>query len=105
VPALCEVLSAWPANHPPRLADPGSARRTASLPGKTAPLTNPEVGHLDARGTLVGPGKRTEPLQHHEAQQAGYQLAAKLAKLAATAQIVDEAGRLDRQDRPPVVKP
>jgi hypothetical protein len=30
------------------------------------------------RGTLVGPGKRTEPLQPHEVQQAAYQLGAKL---------------------------
>jgi len=29
-------------------------------------------------GTLVGPGKRTEPLQPHEVQQAAYQLGAKL---------------------------
>jgi hypothetical protein len=27
------------------------------------------------------------------------------AKLSTTAPIIDEAGRLDRQDRPPVVKP
>lgn len=41
-------------------------------------MTRPVAGTLDARGTLVGAGKRTAALQHHEMQQAGYQLAAML---------------------------
>jgi hypothetical protein len=56
----------------------GHARPTAALPGKTALLANPAVGRLDAHGTSIGTGKRAEPLKHHEVQQAGYQLAAKL---------------------------
>jgi hypothetical protein len=67
-----------PAGHPARWQHLGHARPTAALPGKTAQLSNPAAGRLDAHGTLIGTGKRAEPLKHHEVQQAGYQLAAKL---------------------------
>lgn len=66
------------AGHPARWQHLGHARPTAALPGKTAQLSNPAAGRLDAHGTLIGTGKRAEPLKHHEVQQAGYQLAAKL---------------------------
>ena len=49
-----------------------------ALPGKAAQLASPAAARLDARGTWIGTGSRAEPLKHHEVQQAGYQLAAKL---------------------------
>jgi hypothetical protein len=48
------------------------------LPGRKAPLKDPQLGKLDAEGTLIGHQSRTRPLQPHEYQQVGYQLGAKL---------------------------
>jgi len=62
--------------HSPLAKSPDESR--AAWPGKKAPLKNPQLGKLDAAGTLVGHHCRTQPLQPHEYQQVGYQLGAKL---------------------------
>ena len=63
----------------PRAALPVRPRATL---GELFKLEDRQAGTImrdsTPQGTLVGPGKRTEPLQRHEVQQAAYQLGAKL---------------------------
>ena len=63
----------------PRVALPVRPRSTL---GELFKLEDRQAGTIvrgpTQFGTLVGPGKRTEPLQPHEMQQAAYQLGAKL---------------------------
>jgi hypothetical protein len=65
---------------PPLPPAPGRPPAAAAAPPGLQPRPRPagDAAPAAPRAPVVGPGKRSAPLQHHEMQQAGYQLAAKL---------------------------
>jgi hypothetical protein len=68
-------------------------------------LIDPEFA-AEARNKLGAMSAFSQEVMAVGAAREAYDLnVAAAAKLSTTAPIIDEAGRLDRQDRPPVVKP